>query len=94
VAGDGSERSHAKNPPTHPGGEEAHLLLARALGYTWRLRGGTLVMATGQHGRVDRVRTLTLSVFQTGVRSVLRLWQRGQLVKCHWPLSMLLEAHD
>lgn len=51
-------------------------------------------MATGQHGRVARVRTLTLSVFQTGGRSVLRLWHRGQLVKCHWPLSMLLEAHN
>jgi len=51
-------------------------------------------MATGQQKLVDTVRKPTLSLFQTGLRFVLRLWQRGQLRKFHWHLSMLTEAHD
>jgi hypothetical protein len=72
----------------------ARLLLALALVYTWLLLWGAYVIATGQHKLVDNVRNPTLSVFQTGLRFVLRLWQRGQLVKFHWHLSMLIEAHN
>jgi len=72
----------------------ARLLLALALVYTWLLLWGAYVIATGQHKLVDNVCKPTLSVFQTGLRFVLRLWQRGQLVKFHWHLSMLTEAHN
>jgi hypothetical protein len=72
----------------------ARRLLALALVYTWRLLWGAYVIATGQHGLVDNVRRPTLSVFQTGLRFVLRLWQRGQLHKFHWHLSMLTEVHN
>lgn len=72
----------------------ARLLLALALVYTWLLLWGAYVIATGQHKLVDNVRNPTLSVFQTGLRFVLRLWQRGQLRKFHWHLSMLTEAHN
>jgi hypothetical protein len=70
----------------------ARRLLALALLYTWLLRWGAYVIATGQHRLVDNVRQPTLSVFQTGLRFVLRLWQRGQLRKFHWHLSMLTAA--
>lgn len=66
------------------------LLLTPALVYTWLLLGGAYVIATGQHKLVDKVRNPALSVFQTG----LRLWQRGQLRKFHWYLSMLTEVHN
>jgi hypothetical protein len=72
----------------------ARLLLALALVYTWLLLWGAYVIATGQHRLVDSVRKPTLSVFQTGLRFVLRLWQRGQLMKFHWHLSILTKAHD
>src|SRR5713101_908002 len=72
----------------------ARLLLALALVYTWLLLWGAYVIATGQHKLVDNVRKPTLSLFQTGLRFVLRLWQRGQLRKFHWHLSMLTEAHN
>ena len=72
----------------------ARLLLALALVYTWLLLWGAQVLATGQQKLVDNVRTPTLSLFQTGLRFVMRLWQRGQLRKFHWHLSMLTEAHD
>jgi hypothetical protein len=68
------------------------LLLALALVYTWLLLWGAYVITTGQHRLVDSVRNPTLSVFQTGLRFVLRLWQRGQLRTFHWHLSMLTEA--
>jgi hypothetical protein len=72
----------------------ARLLLALALVYTWLLLWGAYVIATGQQALVDTVRKPTLSLFQTGLRFVLRLWQRGQLRKFHWHFSMLTEAHD
>lgn len=72
----------------------ARLLLALALVYTWLLLWGAYVIATGQHKLVDNVRNPTLSVFQTGLRFVMRLWQRGQLVKFHWHLAMLAGADN
>jgi hypothetical protein len=72
----------------------ARLLLALALVYTWLLLWGAYVSATGQHKLVDTVRNPTLSVFQTGLRFVMRLWQRGQLVKFHWHLAMLAGADN
>src|SRR2546428_13294163 len=72
----------------------ARLLLALALVYTWLLLWGAYVSATGQQKLVDNVRKPTLSLFQTGLRFVLRLWQRGQLLKFHWHLSMLTTAHN
>ena len=72
----------------------ARLLLALALVYTWLLLWGAYVIATGQQKLVDNVRKPTLSLFQTGLRFVLRLWQRGQLRKFHWHFSMLTEAHN
>jgi hypothetical protein len=70
----------------------ARLLLALALLYTWLLLWGAYVIATGQQKLVDNVRKPTLSLFQTGLRFVLRLWQRGQLLRFHWHLSMLTEV--
>jgi hypothetical protein len=64
-------------------------LLALALVYTWLLLGGTHVIATGQQQLVDNVRNPTLSLFQTGLRFVLRLWQQGRLVKFHCHLAVL-----
>jgi hypothetical protein len=72
----------------------ARLLLALALVYTWLLLWGAYVIATGQHKLVDNVRQPTLSVFQTGLRFVLRLWHQGQLRRFHWHLSMLTEASN
>ncbi|MEW6301476.1 MAG: hypothetical protein AB1671_27705 [Thermodesulfobacteriota bacterium] len=43
---------------------------------------------TSQHKLVDPVRTPTLSVFQTGWRFLMRLWQQGRLVKFHWHLAI------
>jgi len=68
------------------------LLLALALVYTWLLLWGAYAIATGQQKLVDSVRKPMLSVFQTGLRLVLRLWQRGQLRQFHWHLSMLTQA--
>ena len=68
------------------------LLLALALIYTWLLLWGAHVIATGQRQLVDNVRNPTLSLFQTGLRFVMRLWQRGQSVKFHWHLVMLAGA--
>ena len=70
----------------------ARLLLALALVYTWLLLWGAYAIASGQHKLVDNVRTPTLSVFQTGLRFVMHLWHRGQLLQFHWHLSMLAEA--
>jgi len=53
---------------------------------------GAYVITTGQHKLVDNIRNPTLSVFQTGLRFVMRLWQQGQLRKFHWHLAMLTEA--
>ena len=65
------------------------LLLALALVYTWVLLWGAYVSAAGQQKLVDTVRRPPLSLFQTGLRFVLRLWHRGQSVKFHWHLAML-----
>jgi hypothetical protein len=70
------------------------LLLALALVYTWLLLWGAYVIASGQQKLVDNVRRPTLSVLQTGLRFVLQLWHRGQLVRFHWHLSMLAEVND
>lgn len=72
----------------------ARLLLALALVYTWLLLWGAYVIATGQQKLVDNVRSPTLSLLQTGLRFLMRLWQRGQLRKFHWHLSMLTEAYN
>jgi hypothetical protein len=68
------------------------LLLALALVYTWLLLWGAYVLATGQQKLVDTVRTPTLSLFQTGLRFVWRLWHQGQLVTFRWHLAMLAGA--
>jgi hypothetical protein len=70
------------------------LLLALALVYTWLLLWGAYVIASGQQKLVDNVRRPTLSLLQTGLRFVRQLWLRGQLVRFHWHLSMLIEAHN
>ena len=70
------------------------LLLALALVYTWLLLWGAHVIATGQQQRVDTVRHPTLSLFQTGLRFVMRLWHRGQLVKFHWHLAVLAGVNN
>jgi hypothetical protein len=70
------------------------LLLALALVYTWLLLWGAHVIATGQQKVVDNVRSPSLSLFQTGLRFVLRLWQRGQLVNFHWHLAVLAGADN
>jgi hypothetical protein len=70
------------------------LLLALALVYTWLLLWGAHVIATGRQQLVDNVRNPTLSLFQTGLRFVLRLWQCGQLVRFHWHLAVLAEGAD
>jgi hypothetical protein len=72
----------------------ARLLLALALVYTWLLLWGAYVIASGQQKLVDNVRRPTLSLFQTGLRFVMRLWQRSQLVKFHWHLAVLAEANN
>jgi hypothetical protein len=72
----------------------ARLLLALALVYTWLLLWGAYVIASGQQKLVDNVRSPTLSLLQTGLRFVLQLWHRGQLVRFHWHLSMLAEANN
>jgi hypothetical protein len=69
----------------------ARLLLALALVYTWLLLWGAYVIASGQQKLVDNVRKPTLSLLQTGLRFVMQLWHRGQLVRFHWHLSMLTE---
>jgi hypothetical protein len=68
------------------------LLLALALVYTWLLLWGAYVIASGQQKLVDNVRKPTLSLLQTGLRFVLQLWHRGQLIRFHWHLSMLAET--
>ena len=70
----------------------ARLLLALALVYTWLLLWGAYVIASGQQRLVDNVRKPTLSLLQTGLRFVIQLWHRGQLVRFHWHLSVLSGA--
>jgi hypothetical protein len=70
------------------------LLLALALVYTWLLLWGAHVIATGQQQLVDTVRTPAVSLFQTGRRFIMRLWQQGQGVKCHWHLAVLAGADN
>ena len=70
------------------------LLLALALVYTWLLLWGAYVIASGQQKLVDNVRKPTLSLLPTGLRFVMQLWHRGQLVRFHWHLSMLTEANN
>jgi hypothetical protein len=68
--------------------------LALALVYTWLVLWGAHVSATGQQKLGDNVRKPTLSLFQTGLRFVMRLWHRGQLVKFHWHLAVLAGADN
>ncbi len=70
------------------------LLLALALVYIWLLLWGAHVIATGQQKLVDTVRNPTLSLFQTGLRFIMRLWHQGQLVKFHWHLAVLAGADN
>jgi hypothetical protein len=70
------------------------LLLALALVYTWLLLWGAYVLASGQQQLVDNVRKPTLSLFQTGLRFIMRLWHQGRLVTFHWHLAMLTGADD
>jgi len=72
----------------------ARLLLALALVYTWLLLWGAHVIATGWQKFVDSVRKPTLSLFQTGLRFVNRLRDRGQLVQFRWHLSALEVAEN
>ena len=65
-----------------------------ALGYTGWWLWGAQVISSGQQRLIDNVRTPTLSLFQTGLRFVMRLWQRGQLVRFGWHLSVLSEDTD
>jgi hypothetical protein len=70
------------------------LLLALALVYTWLLLWGAYVIASGQQQLVDTVRRPTLSLFQTGLRFIMRLWHQGQLVNFHWHLAMRAGADN
>ena len=70
------------------------LLLALALVYTWLLLWGAYVIASGQQQLVDNVHKPTLSLFQTGLRFIMRLWHQGQLGKFHWHLAMLAGADN
>jgi len=70
------------------------VLLALALVYTWLLLWGAHVIATGQQHLVDTVRHPTLSLFQTGLRFIMRLWHQGRLMKFHWHLAMLAGADN
>ncbi len=72
----------------------ARLLLALALVYTWLLLWGAYVIAKGQQRLVDNVRKPTLSLLQTGLRFVMQLWHRRQLVRFRWHLSMLATADN
>ena len=75
-------------------GRLARLLLALAVVYTWLLLWGAYVIASGQQRLVDNMRRPTLSLLQTGLRFVMRLWRRGELVRFHWHLSMLAQVND
>jgi hypothetical protein len=70
------------------------LLLALALVYTWLLLWGAYVIVTGQQQLVDTVGNPTLSLFQTGLRFVMRLWHQGQLAKFHWHFAVLAGADN
>jgi hypothetical protein len=70
------------------------LLLALALVYTWLLLWGAHVIASGQQQLIDNVRKPTLSLFQTGLRFIMRLWHQGRLVTFHWHLTMLAGADN
>ena len=75
-------------------GRLARLLLALAVVYTWLLLWGAYVIASGQQRLVDNMRRPTLSLLQTGLRFVMRLWHRGELVRFHWHLSRLAQVND
>src|SRR5262249_34883891 len=70
------------------------LLLALALIYTWLLLWGAHVIATGQQKFIDTIHSPLLSLFQTGLRFVMRLWHQGQLAKFHWHLTVLAGADN
>ncbi len=67
----------------------SRLLLALALVYTWLLLWGAQVIVSGDQKLVDNVRNPMLSLFQTGLRFINRLRDRGQLVRFLWHLSVL-----
>jgi hypothetical protein len=66
----------------------ARLLVAVALVYTWLLLWGAYVVKAGYRRFVDNVTRPTLSLFQTGLRYVNRLRDRGTLVRWQWHLSV------
>jgi hypothetical protein len=72
----------------------SRLLLAPTLVYMWLLLWGAHVIASGQHKLVDNVRKPIFSLLQTGLRFVLRLWQRRQLVQFRWHLSVPTETDN
>jgi hypothetical protein len=67
----------------------ARLLLALALVYVWLLLWGAHAVATGQNRLVDNLRRPMLSLFQTGLRLVNRLGDRGRLSQFEWHLHVL-----
>ena len=67
----------------------SRLLLALALVYTWVLLWGAYVIVSGDQKLVDNVRKPVLSLFQTGLRFINRLRDRGRLVRFRWHLSVL-----
>jgi hypothetical protein len=72
----------------------ARLLLALALVYTGRLLWGAHVIASGPQQLIDNVRKPPLSLFQTGLRFIMRLWHQGRLVTFPWHLTMLAGADN
>lgn len=72
----------------------ARLLLALALVYTWLLVWGAHVIAAGYQKFVDNVHHPTLSLFQTGLRFINRLRDRGQLTRFCWHLPVLETAEN
>ena len=67
----------------------ARLLLALALVYVWLLLWGAYAITTGQNRLVDNLRRPMLSLFQTGLRLVNRLWDWGRLLQFQWHLTAL-----
>jgi hypothetical protein len=70
------------------------LLLALALVYPWVRLWGASVIANGQQKLGDKGPRPTLSLLQTGLRFVLQLGPRGQLLRFHWHLSRLTETDN
>jgi hypothetical protein len=67
----------------------ARLLLALALVYIWLLLWGAYAITTGQNCLVDNLRRPMLSLFQTGLRLVNRLWDWNRLSQFQWHIVVL-----